>query len=173
MPLPGEALAPHGAFLTSRESSGANERPELHECLIVGPGGATGAWQEATRDAPDLALTGGSLEVGVGRERATEDARDVGVHEFGAPLVRERCHGPGGVVADARQLAQTRGVRRERLVRRSAALGDVAGEAVQVPSARVVTEAVPRFTDLTRSRAREVHKGGEALEEAIVVVENA
>ena len=166
-------MASHRALLAAREARGADERPELHQCLIVGPGCASRARQQASRDAPDLPFSSSRLEVRVWREGAAKDPRDIGIDELGPLLVRERRHGAGGVFADTWQLAQPRGIGRERLVRRGASVRDVTGEAVEVAGARVVAEALPCFADLTRPRAREVGEGREALEEAIVVAEDA
>ena len=172
-PSPRRALSTHRALSASRCARGADERAELHECLVVHPGRTTRAGQQPTRDLPDLSLSSRGLEVRLGSESTPQDARDVRVDELGASLVGERRNGARGILTDSRQLAQTFGLGGQTAVRQSTLLCHCSREAVQITGACIIAESLPRLAHLTRSRQGEMCQTRKPLHESIVEAKHA
>src|SRR5258708_25221753 len=84
------------------------------------------------------------------------------------PLVGERCHGSRGVGADARQATELGGIWRQHRGAIPSTIGDFAGQAMEIPGSRVVTQAAPRLLDLRRLGPRNVGQRRELLEKRAV-----
>src|SRR5947207_2522530 len=168
-----QTLPADRTFGAARDTSGAYQRAELHDGLVMRPGRATGARQQRARDAPDFAFARCRPVVDVGDEGAAQYARDVGVDELRAPLVRERRDGTRGIVADPGELAQQLRIRGQWLVRQCALLCHLASEAMEVAGTSIVPESLPRLAHLPRMRARQLRECREAMEEPIVVRDDA
>lgn len=139
----------------------------------MGPRRAASPREKPTRDLPDLPLSRRSLEVGVRREGAAQNAGDVRVDELGPTLIGERRDRAGGVFANTWQLTQSARLGRKRAVRRRPALRHFTREPMEVAGARIVAESFPGLTHLTGARAREVGEVRESIEESAVVIEHA
>jgi hypothetical protein len=107
------------------------------------------------------------------RERATHNPRDICVDERGAPFVGERRDCAGSILADTGQLAEAPGVFRQSLVMHASRAGYFTREAVQVAGACVITQPLPRFSHLSGPGPRKVAECGKAVEEALVVTDDA
>jgi hypothetical protein len=137
---------------------------ELHQRLVqvAGPGAA----RELGGGIPQAPLRGRARHVLAQVEDARQHARDVAVHHRLGPIEGDRSQRPGGVAADARQLAQGRG-----RVRQPAAVLLVhhARGALEVARARVVAETGPDAEHGVGVGDRQGRDVGEAREEALVV----
>src|SRR5829696_8592721 len=70
--LPTRTNLPYRTLSASRDAGRAHESAELHECLIVRPGGRARARQQLARDAPDRLLTVPRFEIGLRREHTLD-----------------------------------------------------------------------------------------------------
>lgn len=145
----------------SRGAREADERPELHEGLVVVA--RVAPVQEARRRGFDGGARRPAARVARNRVEAAEDPRHVPVDEGDGDIPGDGGDGRGGVGADAGQGAQPGHGPRDR----APLLGDGAGGAVEVACAGVVPEAAPLGEDLPFPGRGEGVDGGEAGEEPL------
>ena len=166
----------HGSHRTRaalRHPRRADQRAELHQRLVVRPRRRAGARQDRARDRQTRFCPRPDLRSTSRREHALEHARDVRVHQLGAPLVGERAHRARRVRADARQRAQRVGVRREASLPRRAR-GRSPGAPARGGSAPArSSRAPPTPPSRARPRARHVVQRREGLEELAVARHDA
>lgn len=156
-----------------RDAGGAHQCAELHERLIVRPGGASRAREDRLGDLPEMPLSGGALRLDSRRKDSSENAGDIRVDERRPALIRERRDRACGVRADSWQRTKICRIRWKRTIRPIAAFGHLSCQTVKIPSPSVVAEALPRFHDVRRFGSGDVRKSGEALEELTVARHDA
>ena len=164
----GAAGAGERAGEAARRARRAHGRAELHQALVeIARRGAGGQrLDDRAGERPDRALAARRLDVLLDGEHAREHARDVAVDQRRALAVRDRRDRAGGVRADAGDVAQPGGGRRQRA---RPARDDLARAAVQVARARVVAEAGPGGEDVVERRVGEGPHRREARHPALPV----
>ncbi len=128
--------APQRARAAARHARLADERPELHESLVVVT--RTACRHEHLRDLSQPGERARRLRVEPEAEQPAEDADDVTVHDRGPNSEGNRRHRRARVCADAGQIVPAFERQRERAARR-----DHPRAAVEIARARVIAEAAP------------------------------
>src|SRR5712691_2097365 len=162
------AIAPAKALHRTPRALGfarrAPRRAEVHQGLIVVIG-ATGR-DERFREIPHGLLSTELLEPLRAQKDSSQDTPDIGIHERRVLPVREGQEGAGGIAADPAHAPKLRAfvgkpsaVARHRL----------AGDAVEVLRAAIVSQRVPGARHVGESRVRELLERRVASEELAIL----
>ncbi len=148
-------------------TSRADQRAELHECLVVRPRCPTRPGENRLGNLPEPTMPFCAFRVDRRREHASQHARDIRVDQRRASLIGERGHSARRICSDARQGAKRLRVCRK-LTFRAPAFGDLDRKTMEVARSRIVAETFPRLGDASGWRARHVAEGRELAEKLAV-----
>jgi hypothetical protein len=158
---PRQARSREGARLAAGRARKADERPELHQRLVVV---SRRSWvQEGGCGGFDRGAGGSRAWVAGNRLEPREDARHVSVQGCHGDAECDGGEGGRGVRADARKGAQLL----DRTGDGAAAFRDEAGRAMEVSRPGVVAEAAPFRQDFLFPGGREGRDGREAVEKPL------
>ncbi len=153
-----------------RDACGTDQCAQLHQGLVVDPRRLPVLGYDGRGDAPDSREIARAFWFELWGEEPGKYTGNVRVDQRRRVLVGERGDGTGGVASDAGKGAQRRDTVGNRA---SVRIAHLAGEGVQVASAGVVAESLPSLHHPPRARFGDGVQRREAIQEPLVVVDDA